>query len=301
MGKRFAILTLLLLIAAGGWLRSERIDWNKEERQERTGIRLTREEAAYDKKARMLLHRDGDMKLLQAQASSRRFSGLSGLGYPLFLAAGYRAFGSAGLPPLAGIQTIQLILDLATALLLYAAISFLLSRRFMAMAVSALYLVHPAFTAASGDLVPGTLQGFIQAMILCCFILFFRRGEHSPYTGLICGTAFAVGILLHPAVFPFLLLFIGLAGLRCFYTRRNVAPYLAALASCLLLLSPWWIRLCHTPERWVIVSQLKPSDPLRHDQNGNQHGTADLEHAGLFDRQAGLREPNRTDRQNTRQ
>jgi hypothetical protein len=250
--KLYVVLSILLLVAAGGWLRLEGTDWNKNRLWEHDGYRLAQGEAAYDKEARLILQSSVHTYAALESASSKK--GALHLGYPMFLAACYSVFGYSESPPLLQIQMIQNVLDLSTALLLYAAIKFLLNRQLIAWAVSALYMIHPAFISASTYLASDTLEGFIHALILCCFILFFRSGDHSPLTGLLCGAAFAVGILLHPSVFPFLLLFIGLAGLRCFYTRRNVAPYLVAILCCMLLLAPWLLQYWNLPDYTVIVS-----------------------------------------------
>lgn len=257
MRKGIVVLSILLLVAVGGWLRLEGADWNQVRLRENAGMRLPQDEAVFDKKARLILERrEQSLTALSSIPARQNRSNLPG--YPLFLAACYVVFGYGESPPLAQIQLIQTMLDLSTALLLFAAVRFLLDLRLAAWTVSALYIVHPAFISASAHLSADTVKGFINVLILCCFILFFRSGEHSPLTGLLCGTAFAIGIMLHPPVFPFLLLFIGLGGLRCFYTRRNVKPYLLALFCSTLLLSPWWLSRLNAPDRsTVIVSQTK--------------------------------------------
>lgn len=242
------IIGLLLLV--GTLLRVQETDWNKDKLYTTSGIKLTVKEMANDNAVRRFLQLQSDNGFrLQTHNDSSVF--LNSTGYPLFLTVCYWAFGYETDPPMVPIQILQNILDLLTALILLATVQMLINNRFISLIVCAIYLIHPAIIRSSSNLSSETLFSFVNALFLFAFVLFFKSGAYSRTIGLASGVVFGISSLIQPRIFPYLLLFVGVAGLHCFFTRKKVYPYLLVILGCMLVLSPWLLRLLLTPDSRV--------------------------------------------------
>jgi hypothetical protein len=242
MRKLTFILLACLLVAAGGLLRAAEADWNKAGLLQETGRRLSMQESKTDQEVRRVLEpSSGEGQPVQAYtAAPARFRTT---GYPLFLSMCYAAFGYVDHTPIVPIQIIQNLLDILTSILLLITVQLLLNRHWISLLVGFLYLVHPAIIRSSSSLTSEALYSFVNALILTCSVMFFKNnGRFSRLMSLACGAVFGIGTLLHPAVLAYLVLFIGVAGLQCFFTRSHVQPYLLILLGCLMVLVPWTFR-----------------------------------------------------------
>lgn len=230
-----------LLALAGGWLRIHEAGWGGGLPHHDGSGQISARAAASDMEVRRILKLPSSDHSSGGNTPPETSAAFQATGYPLFLFVCKRLFGSGGNGPAAAVRLLQCLLDVLTALLLMATVHFLLKRPSATLLVGALYLLHPAVIRSSSELDSGTLYSFINALLLFCSLAFFRSGGFTRSMPLACGLAFGAGSLFHPAVFPYLLLFIGLAGLQCFFTRKKVQPYLLMLLGCICVLSPWWL------------------------------------------------------------
>ncbi|WP_438445691.1 hypothetical protein [Gorillibacterium sp. sgz5001074] len=270
MKKLVFVLSILILIAAGGAVR---LFDTGNMLHARGGIpseyALSGEEAEWDHSARLLIQLQKNRYAAAALSRSRTASGGMTSGACRLIAACYTFFGYEPALPYHQIRLLLQVLDIGTGLLLYAAVLLMLGAPALAWMVSALYMAGPLLQSPSAWLPSDGWSTFLQAWVLCCLLLFFGMGRSSKLVGLLCGVTFGFGTLLDPPLFPFLLLFAGAAGLRCFYTRRDVAPFLLALACCLFILAPWWlhsVRTAPAPDR-IIARQLSLELPSENGLN----------------------------------
>jgi hypothetical protein len=161
----------------------------------------------------------------------------------------------AGFSSLLREETLQGLLDIAEGLLLLGTVVLLLENRLIAVLVCAIYMLYPAFTEDMPPLLfSDSLYGFINMLFLFAFILFFKGGRHPYLVAVACGAAFGISVQVRPTVIPFLIFFVGVAGLQCYLTRRRVLPFLLVLFSNLIVMSPWLIRNWMALERTVFTT-----------------------------------------------
>lgn len=255
MKKLYLVLSILVLIAAGSYCRLVSPDRISHPPKSEETVRLSTEEAEWDRSARLLLQLRSNTYAASALSHTRHTQAYNQDGYSRFVALCYALFGYHDTLPLHQISLIQRALDILTGLLLYAAVFLMWGMPIPAWLIAAVYMIHPAFRSVPDMLAAEPLNGFLQIGILCCFLLFFGCGKNSKLVGLACGLTLGFGTLLYPPVWAFLLVFTGAAGIRCFYTRRYVGPYLLAIAGFILVLAPWWLQLAHTePVPGIIIA-----------------------------------------------
>lgn len=236
-------LTLCLIAAAaltGGLLRVYTTDWNKDRHLDSTGARLTRTECVLDLAIQQKLHPWRESRILESQPAPLNAKQPAAWGYPLFLEVCYRFFGTDKGPPLLQIQLLQNLLDIIASFLLVAAVGMLLNRPVWAWLTGAVYLIHPSVIRSSASLGAESLYTCVSILFLYCAIRFFKTDRLSRTTSTALGLSIGMSAVLCPANFGYLLFFIGIAGMLCFYTRRRVQAYLLVLLGCSLALGPWW-------------------------------------------------------------
>jgi hypothetical protein len=227
----------------------EETDWDKSRCLSATGTRLTAVELANDQAARRLLSSPEGAGVL-SQATAVTSTPYDAIGYPLFLTACYAVFGYEEAPPLVPVQIIQNLINALTAVLLFSIVQLLLDRPPLSLLVSTIYLLHPGITRTASSLTSDTLYSFANALILLCIVLFFKNAPSSRASALAMGITLGIGGVMEPHAAPYLLLFIGVAGLQCFLTRQRIQPYLLVLLGCTLVFSPWLVAF------WLIQDNI---------------------------------------------
>lgn len=177
-------------------------------------------------------------------------------GYPLFLAAVYKAATSVGANPIGTVRIIQVILEAAITLLIY-----LVAKQFTGPVPAVLsaffYSVYLISMWVPTLILTETLYTFLFVLYLHIQLTSVRSGRDS--LSFITGMVFALAILVRPAAAPVLVI-----PYICLYMqtrdRALFRKFILALSGFTVVMLPWWVRNAVVLKKFIPFAT--QADPL---------------------------------------
>ncbi|MGE5654422.1 MAG: glycosyltransferase family 39 protein [Bacillota bacterium] len=172
-------------------------------------------------------------------------------GYPLFLAAIYKAVGYQPESPLQTVRLIQAIIAAVTVPLMYLVGKAVKNVR-VGILAALLAAVYPPFVWAPTILLTETLGTFF--LVLYLYTQLTALSKEKPLYHLINGVVFGLGLLVRPAtapviIFPYLIYW---------WRTRDLCSTIKGLAwtvgGVIIIMLPWWVRNVLTMHKLIFLA-----------------------------------------------
>ncbi|ASS67218.1 MULTISPECIES: glycosyltransferase family 39 protein [unclassified Paenibacillus] len=177
-------------------------------------------------------------------------------GYPLFMAAIYKAADYRAHDPYRWIRCIQALLSTATLVLMYR-LGAMLAGRWAGLLAAFMGAVYPSFIWTTGGILTETLAAFLLVLYVYVQLLAYRSRRKLPQ--LLAGAALGLAVLTRPEFLP---LFVLVHLLFLWWSRKwkqTLLQFVLCGAGLALVLAPWVIRNAVTLHELVIAStQVNP-------------------------------------------
>lgn len=160
-------------------------------------------------------------------------------GYPLFLAAIYKAAGYQPTSPLQTVRLVQAIIATLTVLLMYLIGREIKGPRVGYMA-ALLTAVYPPFVWAPTILLTETLGTFFLVFYVYTQLVALKKG--TPLSGLLNGAVFGLSLLVRPASAPIIVIPYLYQLWRTRDLKRAVHGFAWTVVGLVAVMLPWWVR-----------------------------------------------------------
>ncbi|MCC3373018.1 glycosyltransferase family 39 protein [Cohnella sp. REN36] len=242
--NRKIMITSLLVI--GFIIRLSVMNW---------GGTLAGDEIGYDKMVKQLLYEG--IYGYTPYSYSHVSNAFTTPGYPLFIAVFYWIFGfNEAYIPIEPIRIFQAILSVGSALILYNISLPIIKNKHISLFVMILMLFHPSFIYSSSFLLTETLYTFVFLLFILFLTLSYNGSRFNHLFHFISGFAFAICVLIRPAIFPFILVYcLYLLILNKNELRKTLRTLLLLLLGFGIVMSPWIVRNYVSLGKFVMLAE----------------------------------------------
>lgn len=183
-------------------------------------------------------------------------------GYPVFLAIVYKIVGDKYLQ-ITAVRLLQIIIGSMSSLLAFIFIRKIFNKEAVALITAFFVAVYPTYIFSSVQLLTEVLALFTLLLYFC--LLAYALDTKSKWLNFLTGSAFALHILVRPALLPLFILpfiFILISNRARKKTSQDGFPvkkpgrlFLLQLAGFVLVMAPWWIRNIITLGSFIITAK----------------------------------------------
>ncbi|WP_246029264.1 ArnT family glycosyltransferase [Paenibacillus humicus] len=202
-------------------------------------------------------------------------------GYPLFMAAVYKAVDYRVHDPYPWIRCIQALLSTAMLVLMYR-LGSMLAGRWAGLLAAFLGAVYPAFIWTTGGILTETLAAFLLVLYVYVQLLAYRTQRKLPM--LLAGASLGLAVLTRPEFLPLFVLVHLLFLLWSRKWKQTLLQFVICGAGLALVLAPWVVRNAVALHELVVAStQVNPfaagTYPDKNYEDGlvDRHGKTQME------------------------